>query len=87
MDVPQDGDVFLKHSAARKRFVHTGVVTSVMHTTTRPAEKAWTCLTVEGNTNTDGSANGYAALRRTRVFRAGDMFIRWVALAARVRAA
>jgi hypothetical protein len=42
---------------------------------------------VEGNTNADGSENGYTTLRRTRRFGADDGFIRWVELDNRMKAA
>jgi hypothetical protein len=37
------------------------------------------CVTVEGNTNTDGSSNGHTTLRKLRTFREADghKFIRW----------
>ena len=47
------------------------------------------CVTVEGNTNSDGSANGHTTLRKVRTFREGDgqQFVRWVEMERRAVAA
>lgn len=75
---PEGGDVFLVYSARLGRFHHTGIV----------VDATWPSgTTIEGNTNLDGSTNGYAALRRTRRFREDDRFIRWVELDLRRRVA
>lgn len=46
------------------------------------------CVTVEGNTNDDGSADGHTTLRKLRTFReaGGHRFIRWVEMGRRVAA-
>jgi hypothetical protein len=87
---PQVGDVFLVHSRTLKRFAHTGVVASVERALATPnGENAYVCLTVEGNTNDDGSREGRATLCRTRRFSTsnGDRFIRWAELMPKVKAA
>ena len=78
--VPLEGDVFLVWRPKLKRFGHTGFVVSVDAVLEGTDGARYRCTTVEGNTNTDGSANGNAALRRTRTFGADDRFIRWVEL-------
>jgi hypothetical protein len=80
---PIDGDIFLLYSKKLRRFFHTGVVISV----DQYLETAYVCTTIEGNTNADGSENGYTTLRRTRRFGADDQFIRWVLLDDRMKVA
>jgi hypothetical protein len=80
---PIDGDIFLVYSQKLKRFFHTGVVIGV----DACSEAEYVCTTVEGNTNADGSENGYTTLRRTRRFGGDDRFIRWVELDNRMKAA
>ena len=83
---PRVGDVFLLYSTKLLRFAHTGVVVEVdAHASS--AEVA-VCTTIEGNTNDDGSRNGYDTLRRSRQFsvRDGHRFIRWVDLDLRMAA-
>lgn len=53
---PEPGDVFLLMRAEHDA-IHTGFVTELLADGYR---------TIEGNTNDDGSANGYCVLRRTR---------------------
>jgi len=47
------------------------------------------CTTIEGNTNDDGSANGYTTLRKERSFNSfvGDRFVRWPDVYLRAQAA
>ena len=80
---PTDGDVFLVHSTIMKRFFHTGIVISVDEC----MEGGYACTTIEGNTNSDGSVQGYTTLRRTRQFSGEDQFIHWVKLDNREKAA
>jgi hypothetical protein len=80
---PAEGDVFLLHSVRLKRFHHTGVVISVDECLT---DGRYACTTVEGNTNADGSANGYTTLRRVRRLGGEDRFIRWANLDGRMKA-
>ena len=90
MKDPYPGDVFLKFSKTFDRFVHTGIVIGI--NAKHPIDKDdWlvSCTTIEGNTNNDGSSNGYATLQRTRVLNtfAGDRFIRWSDLRQNAKAA
>lgn len=87
---PHIGDVFLVYSKDHKRFAHTGVIVSINgEYRTAGDGMVFTCTTVEGNTNDDGSANGYTTLRRPRSFNTfvGDRFIRWPELDSRLTAA
>lgn len=69
---PVRGDIFLVYFEKLKRFGHTGYILSTY--------SDGTCLTVEGNTNNDGSRNGWGVFIRRRRFDAnrGDRFLRWV---------
>lgn len=87
---PQAGDVFLLYSKTLKRFAHTGVVATVSRALATPAgDMVFSCTTIEGNTNDDGSRDGRTTLARSRRFsvRAGDRFIRWIELAQQAKAA
>ena len=87
---PMIGDVFLCYSKTRLRFYHTGIVVRVdsVFATTGDG-KIFSCGTVEGNSNSDGSANGTRTLQRIRRFNTfvGDRFIRWANLDQRLKAA
>lgn len=66
---PQAGDVFLLLSASNPNdAIHTGFVESV---------EANKFTTLEGNTNTDGSANGNGVYRLKRTNSARYVFVRW----------
>ena len=86
---PHVGDVFLLHSARQRRFVHTGIVVGVDGEEQVHARDVHTCVTVEGNTNADGSANGTTTLRKVRTFREADghRFVRWAEMVRRAVAA
>ena len=73
------GDIFLLYSSAHRRFVHTGIVVGVLEEELVHERDVHVCVTVEGNTNDDGSANGHSTLRKVRTFREADghRFIRW----------
>jgi hypothetical protein len=88
-DQPEVGDVFLKHSQTAGRFTHTGIVVGVLEPDPHEDRGVFVCTTVEGNTNEDGSANGYTTLRRVRRLspERGDAFIRWAELQPMRRAA
>ncbi len=58
------GDVFLLYSRTRRRFIHTGIVVGVQDEDRVHERDMHVCVTVEGNTNDDGSANGYMTLRK-----------------------
>lgn len=85
---PATGDVFLLYSRVLGRFAHTGIVVAIEPR--RPGVRdVHLCLTIEGNTNDDGSRDGFATLRKVRTFREADghRFIRWTALQPGSRAA
>ena len=87
---PNYGDVFLCYSKQLGRFHHTGIVANVIDAYSMPGEDMiYMCLTIEGNTNDDGSPNGTATMCRTRYFNThtGDRFIRWPNLDERAKAA
>jgi len=88
-DEPYVGDVFLLYSPLRRRFIHTGIVVGVEDETRVHERDVHVCITVEGNTNDDGSANGHSTLRKVRTFREADghRFIRWAEMLTRAAAA
>lgn len=75
---PARGDVFLLYVETLGRFAHTGIVLAVTETPT-----AYECLTIEGNSNDDGSRDGWKSCIRTRTFERGSphRFIQWEAAA------
>jgi hypothetical protein len=81
-DKPMDGDVFLVFSQKKGRFHHAGVVLGI----DACEPMGYLCTVVDGNTNSDGSENGYTTLRHPRRFKKADRFVRWVDLANRVTA-
>jgi hypothetical protein len=78
-DEPYVGDVFLLYSRRRARFIHTGIVVGVLDEHRVHDRDVHECVTVEGNTNDDGSSNGHSTLRKLRTFKEADghKFIRW----------
>ena len=88
-DEPYVGDIFLLYSNARRRFVHTGIVVGVLDEELVHERDVHVCVTVEGKTNDDGSANGHSTLRKVRTFREADghRFVRWAELVGRAQAA
>ncbi len=78
-DEPHVGDVFLLYSRTARRFVHTGIVVGVQDEHLVQGRDVHLCVTVEGNTNNDGSSTGHTTLRKVRTFREADghAFIRW----------
>ena len=88
-DEPEVGDVFLLYNSVLKRFAHTGIVVGVDAGDAAEDRDVHVCTTIEGNTNLDGSRDGYATLRRARTFREvdGHRFIRWCELQPLARAA
>ncbi|HXC24577.1 MAG TPA: hypothetical protein VNU46_01590 [Gemmatimonadaceae bacterium] len=75
---PSRGDVFLLYFPSLNRFAHTGIILTVTETPT-----AYQCLTIEGNTNDDGSREGYKSCIKTRTFEktSPHRFIQWEAAA------
>ena len=88
-DEPYVGDIFLLYSALQRRFIHTGIVVGVREEERVHERDVHVCVTVEGNTNDDGSSNGYATMRKVRTFREADghRFIRWAEMVRRAVAA
>ena len=88
-DEPYVGDIFLLFSKTRGRFFHTGIVVGVEDEERVHERDVHVCVTVEGNTNDDGSANGHTTLRKVRTFREADghRFIRWAEMRKQVAAA
>ena len=88
-EVPAFGDVFLVYRPDLGRFAHTGFIIEVIGSAQGSAGTEWTCATIEGNTNSDGSREGDRVLRTVRTFtpRKGDRFIHWVDLEQRDRQA
>lgn len=88
-DEPQVGDVFLLYSKELRRYAHTGIVTGVDDSVRAGIRDVHVCTTIEGNTNDDGSRDGFATLRKVRTFREADghKFIRWVELKPAMRVA
>ncbi|HXC25131.1 MAG TPA: hypothetical protein VNU46_04385 [Gemmatimonadaceae bacterium] len=77
MERPVRGDLFLLWIPERGRFAHTGIVVDVTLGT-----GGYGCHTIEGNTNDDGSADGWKTGIRYRCFGPGTphRFIRWTAI-------
>jgi hypothetical protein len=88
-DEPEVGDVFLKFDKTVQRYAHTGIVVSVDDQDLVLDREVHVCTTIEGNTNDNGSRDGYATLRRARTFHEADghKFIRWSQLQPLARAA
>ena len=88
-DEPYVGDVFLLYSQTRGRFIHTGIVVGVQDEGRVHERDVHVCVTVEGNTNDDGSSNGHTTLRKVRTFREADghRFVRWAEMVRMVVAA
>ena len=74
---PWRGDACLLYSTSLGRFAHTGIVLDV-----RETASAFLCITIEGNTNDDGSRDGRKSCLKRRVFGKADghVFIRWTNL-------
>jgi hypothetical protein len=66
------GDLFVLWSESLQRFAHVGLVTN-FNVTTNEYD------TVEGNTNNDGSREGFGVFARHRTLHPRDRFIRWEA--------
>ena len=71
---PVRGDVFLWYMAPLDRFAHTGIVLDM-----RETGSTFLCTTIEGNTNDDGSRDGWKSCLKHRFFGKADghAFIRW----------
>jgi hypothetical protein len=65
---PESGDLFVLYFDSLKRYAHVGLVITVS------GEKF---IAIEGNTNTDGSRDGYGVYIRERKMLPTTRFIRW----------
>lgn len=65
----EPGDIFLLYSQKDRIFHHAGAVAGIITNGSFP--------TYEGNTNRDGSSNGYGFFAKSRQVRAGDKVIKW----------
>lgn len=68
-DKPAVGDLFVIYFPSMKRFGHVGFVTSLVD------ENTFT--TIEGNSNSDGSRDGYGVVSNKRKVTELIKFIRW----------
>lgn len=69
-DKPERGDLFVIYFNSLRRFGHVGFVTNVID--------ANTFETVEGNSNSDGSRDGYGVVSNKRKVTDSIKFVRWV---------
>jgi len=87
VEEPEAGDVFLLWSPRTKGFANAGIV---LHRTGHgllPNGRPYIrCLTIQGDASRSGAPRGRQTLRITRDFyvSAGDRFIRWTSLDARI---
>lgn len=65
----EPGDIFLLFSRKSGLFHHAGAVANVITGATFP--------TYEGNTNKDGSSNGFGFFAKSRDVKPGDKVIKW----------
>jgi hypothetical protein len=68
MTEPKPGDLFLMYHPELSRYAHVGYVRTV---------RSDELDTVEGNTNTDGSREGWGVFARTRARTSRLAFVRW----------
>jgi hypothetical protein len=70
-DEPMAGDLYLVYYAKPgfNRFAHIGIVTEVL--------ADGRIRTIEGNTNSDGSREGWRVCRKVRTPKDADAFVRW----------
>lgn len=68
-DVVGPGDIVLVYNEKLKRFAHVYVITGPK------TAKGWP--TIEGNTNDDGSREGYGVFERVRTIKSQDRVIHW----------
>lgn len=71
-NLPERGDIFLLWSRELNRFAHTGLVVATA--------LSGRSETIEGNTNVDGSRDGYGVFARSRTWSASDRFLSWKAV-------
>jgi hypothetical protein len=83
-DKPEMGDMFLLYTTSMGRYAHTGFVNGTDNDFDGAWEMRWDgprFFTVEGNTNDDGSRDGFGVFERYRA-PAGMKFLRWKLLVA-----
>ena len=69
-DSPMKGDLFVLYFESLKRYGHIGFVKEVVDATT--------FKTIEGNSNSEGSREGYGVVSNTRKVSKNTKFIRWI---------
>jgi hypothetical protein len=82
-DSPEDGDIFLQYGPRQRRFVHAGIVVSVVaHGRSSRSTPYFDVVTIEGDTDQSGRLGGGVTLRVKRRLSpaAGDRFLRWTEL-------
>ena len=82
-DEPEPGDVYLLWSPAKKLFVRAGIVLSRSRRFRYPSgRRYYECLTIDGDTGSDGSLRGghTAVVQRVLSPSSGDRLIRWTLL-------
>lgn len=70
-DNPMQGDLFAIYFPSMKRFGHVGFVSAV-------SEDGKSFETIEGNSNSDGSRDGYGVVTNTRKVTEAIKFVRWL---------
>mgnify|MGYP001167292155 FL=1 len=70
VDTPQKGDLFVLYFDSLSRYGHVGLVTEVLNN--------GSFKTIEGNTNSDGSRDGYGVFEREHKQNAKTKYIRWI---------
>jgi hypothetical protein len=79
-DAPEPGDVYLLWSPAKRLFVRAGIVLSRSRRFRYPnGRRFYECLTIDGDTASDGSLRGgrTAVVQRVLSPSSGDRLIRW----------
>ena len=79
-DAPEAGDVYLLWSPAKRQFVRAGIVLSRSRRFRYPSgRKFYECLTIDGDTASDGAIRGgrTAVVERVLSPSRGDRLIRW----------
>jgi hypothetical protein len=82
--LPQEGDVFVQRSPAKRWFVRAGIVVRVLDVVRHFAKDTpmYECTVIEGNSDAQGSLGAPDIVRITRRLSPlrGDRLIRWVLL-------
>lgn len=75
---PHVGDLFVLWNESLGRYAHIGFVETTDAAAVDPG-RATALHTIEGNTNSGGSREGYGVFRRVRPPGPGIMYVRWTA--------